>query len=62
MSEFFTLRARRFHALHDLLTGRLRDHPQPLPTFLAKDVGLPASNSTDYVAGPWGTLTRRPSK
>lgn len=62
MSEFFTLRARRFQALHDLLTGRLRDHPQPVPTLLAEDVGLPASESPDYVVGPWGTLIRRPGK
>ena len=59
MSEFFTLRARRFHALHDLLTGGLREYPQSIPPYLAEDVGLPASASQNDVAGPFGALIRR---
>lgn len=58
MSGFFSLRARRFHALHDLLTERLRDHPQPFPLFLAGDVGLPTVGPKNHVVGALGTLIR----
>ena len=58
MPEFVTLRARRFHALHDLLTGRLWDDRSALPTYLAEDVGLPTAAPQKSVVSPLGLLIR----
>lgn len=58
MSEFITLRARRFDALHDLLTGCQWRHRYALPSYLAEDVGLPTTASQADVVDPLGTLIR----
>lgn len=58
MSEFSTLRARRFHALHDLLTGPLKGGLNATQPQLSEDVGLPAPDTGHVVIGPLGTLLR----
>lgn len=50
MTQILHLRARRFHALHDLLTGE--SHPKSLsfgavPDYLSRDVGLPERTPKD---------------
>lgn len=56
MSEFFTLRARRFHALHYLLTGEARDGLRTPKPQLPDYVGLPGKDGKTIVVGPLGLL------
>ena len=62
MSDPLTLRARRFHALHDLLTGRRRDDQRAPAAPLSEDAGLRAIDASQSIVGPFGTLIRGASR
>lgn len=58
MLDLITFRARRFHALHDLLTGPLKGGLDTTQPQLSEVVGLPAPDTGRLVIGPLGTLLR----
>lgn len=58
MAEIIPIRARRFQALHALLTGAA--HPElpglrRVPDTLMKDAGLPDHKRSDHLSGPLST-------